>query len=331
MVNPSETNIGLAQAADVELGPIKVSICMPCLNTASYLHPRLESILAQTHADFELIILDSGSEDGSWEIIQHYAQRDSRIHAVQQQRRGLYEDWNACVAMARYEWIYLATSDDTMIDEALAQFVAVVRSQREATVIGSRGWIIDSEGEDIAGMESRARAFSGVRYRRAGWCNPVEELMHGLIVGTPFFSITQLLIQRSVFDRVGFFPIQCLSSGDFRWQIKVVLSERVYFVANRLGSWRKHDTQHTRLRKNSRELVIREVLDELVSKNLGYKIRLAMGIAAGIDAPEYIAKLDGFSAWCARRLDRTRFWFRPRWRLVLALGFSLLPGGKSME
>lgn len=56
---------------------------MPVYNTEKYLSEAIESILAQTFVDFEFIIIDDGSTDRSWEIIEEYAKKDDRIRVFQ--------------------------------------------------------------------------------------------------------------------------------------------------------------------------------------------------------------------------------------------------------
>jgi glycosyltransferase involved in cell wall biosynthesis len=62
--------------------PQKVSVLMPNYNCEKYLPEAIESILNQSFTDFEFIIVDDCSTDGSWEIIQEYAAKDTRIVAV---------------------------------------------------------------------------------------------------------------------------------------------------------------------------------------------------------------------------------------------------------
>jgi|GEM_PF-2299916 len=309
----------------------KISVCMPCLNTAPYLKARLDSLFAQTYDDYELVILDSESSDGSWEIIQSYAKRDPRIRAYQQPRRGIWKDWNACLKMAQCEWIYIATSDDTMKPDALEKFVTATRQNPEATVIGSRRWMIDEQGNKIVDMESWDRAWSGARYWTAGWCDRGRELIHCLLVGTPFCSMTQLFIHRGVFDRVGYFTSDFYSSGDMIWQSRMIMSEKVYFVAAQLGSWRCHQAQYSMVHKPQRLEVVRHIIEITKPLHYGYKIQIAIGVAVGIDLPDKVAGLSVLSAFSAWLFGGRKFWFRPRWRLLLATGLRLLPGGRKIS
>ena len=60
----------------------RVSILMPCYNAGRYLDAAMASMLAQTYTDFEVLALDDGSTDGSWERLQVWAGRDSRVRAT---------------------------------------------------------------------------------------------------------------------------------------------------------------------------------------------------------------------------------------------------------
>src|SRR5262245_50376289 len=92
----------------------KVTVITPNYNHARYLPQRLDSILAQTFADFELIILDDASTDNSREVIQAYAARDPRITAIVNpvNNGSTFKQWNLGLGRARGEYVWFAESDD---------------------------------------------------------------------------------------------------------------------------------------------------------------------------------------------------------------------------
>lgn len=92
----------------------KVSVIVPVFNVKTYLRECLDSILAQTLTDIEVICGDGGSTDGSLEIIQEYAQKDSRINYITKERSGYGQSMNDCMAMARGEYIGIVESDDAI-------------------------------------------------------------------------------------------------------------------------------------------------------------------------------------------------------------------------
>jgi len=90
----------------------KASIVIPVYNTQEHVRACLDSVLAQTMADIEIICVNDGSTDGSLEIIREYAERDGRIVVVDQANRGLSGARNAGVKVATGEYLQFLDSDD---------------------------------------------------------------------------------------------------------------------------------------------------------------------------------------------------------------------------
>src|SRR5438477_13187435 len=97
-------------------GP-KVSVLLPSLNAREFLEPRIDSLLKQTFTDWEGIVLDSQSTDGSWEFFKSIARNDSRIRLHQIPREGLYAALNRGIDLTRGEFLHIATCDDAMSPE----------------------------------------------------------------------------------------------------------------------------------------------------------------------------------------------------------------------
>jgi hypothetical protein len=225
---------------------VLISICLPNLNTARFLPERIRSIQAQTLQDYEVVACDNYSDDGAFELLRDYAARDSRVRLEQRPREGMYPNWNNCVRLARGEWIYVATSDDTMTPDCLERLIAAARANSEACVITSLPWVINDAGRTLGWAWDRNRRWlAGRRYARSNWIDPEREILWGLIVGTPTLSITQMLVRREVFDRVGEFPVHLGSAGDYAWQMTALRYVRWFHVGRRLGSWRRHAAQAT--------------------------------------------------------------------------------------
>lgn len=93
--------------------PPKVSVLMPNYNCEKYLPEGIESILNQSFRDFEFIIVDDGSSDRSWEIIQEYAAQDERIIAVKNEENlGISGNRNKLLSLAKGKYIVWQDSDD---------------------------------------------------------------------------------------------------------------------------------------------------------------------------------------------------------------------------
>ena len=86
---------------------------MAAFNVASYVAASIESVLAQDWADFELIVVDDASTDGTREILQEYAARDPRVRLFMKDRNeGLAEARNLGIVKARGEWVTFLDTDD---------------------------------------------------------------------------------------------------------------------------------------------------------------------------------------------------------------------------
>lgn len=111
---------------------MKVSILTAVYNTASYLPQCIESVLAQTHRDWQLICIDDCSTDGSLDIINRYAASDSRITVVRNaENQGQAKARNAGLLHADGEIVTMLDSDDWIAPDALEKIVAAFEGNRE--------------------------------------------------------------------------------------------------------------------------------------------------------------------------------------------------------
>ena len=117
-----------------------VSVIMPVYNGEKYLAEAIDSILVQTFTDFELLIVDDGSQDNSAEIIRSYVKRDSRIRFFQQeQNEGSANARNRGIANAKGEFIAAMDCDDVSLPERLQKQVDFLESHPEIGALGTRG------------------------------------------------------------------------------------------------------------------------------------------------------------------------------------------------
>lgn len=108
---------------------ILFSIVVPIYETEAYLPKCIESILAQTYQNFELILVDDGSTDSSPMICDHYAQKDSRIHVIHKENGGSSSARNAGIHSVSGKYVMFVDSDDYWNDENALQSVAQMIAQ----------------------------------------------------------------------------------------------------------------------------------------------------------------------------------------------------------
>ena len=118
---------------------MKLSIIIPVYNVKSFLPEAVESVLAQSFRDFELILVDDGATDGSGEICDRYAGEDSRIKVIHQKNAGVSAARNAGVSAAQGEYIGFTDSDDIIERDMYQRMMTVqVRSTVQCAPTRSR-------------------------------------------------------------------------------------------------------------------------------------------------------------------------------------------------
>jgi glycosyltransferase involved in cell wall biosynthesis len=111
-------NTGTNESPPIAKGPA-VSVIVPAHNDEKYIAECLDSVLAQTFQDYEVICIDDGSADGSLSIFEDYARRDTRIKVMHQENQGVVSARNNAIAAARGEYIFPLDSDDMIAPDCL--------------------------------------------------------------------------------------------------------------------------------------------------------------------------------------------------------------------
>ena len=125
-----------------------VSICLPVYNGQMFLRQALDSVLAQSFEDFELLISDDCSTDGSWEIIENYAGADKRFTYWRNDARlGLFGNYNKCLEEASGTYIKPFAQDDLWHRELLEKQVVLLRKHNNVALVGARRVVVDELGQ----------------------------------------------------------------------------------------------------------------------------------------------------------------------------------------
>jgi glycosyltransferase involved in cell wall biosynthesis len=123
-----------------------VSVVMSVYNRAGFVGEAIESIMGQSFPDFELIVVNDGSTDGSGEIIERYTRADTRLRAFDQPNRGLVCTANRGCALARGKYIARLDSDDVAISNRLERQVEFLERRPEVAVLGGGRYLLGKRG-----------------------------------------------------------------------------------------------------------------------------------------------------------------------------------------
>ena len=128
--------------------PPRVTIGLPVYNGETYLREAIESLLSQSFEDFELIISDNASTDGTRTICEQYAELDPRVlYDRCETNFGARRNYNRLVAMARGEYFKWAAHDDNCYPDFLAECVVALGRDPDAVVCYPTTHLIDDKGE----------------------------------------------------------------------------------------------------------------------------------------------------------------------------------------
>jgi len=128
---------------------MRISVVIPVRNGEKYLAHAIESVLAQTLRDLELLIVDDGSTDGTAAIIERYAERDRRVHCLSQEKRGVAAAGNRGLQEARCEWVARLDADDVFLPEKLERQMAFLDRNPDTKIVGALAGFINQAGKSL--------------------------------------------------------------------------------------------------------------------------------------------------------------------------------------
>jgi GT2 family glycosyltransferase len=164
----------------------RISVAMSVYNSERYLALAIESVLAQTFTDFEFLILNDGSVDGSRTTIDHYAAADPRIHAIHRENKGLVISLNELLAEARAPLIARMDGDDICLPERFEKQVAFMDANPDYGVVGTWTADIDEDGNPYlmrgADHPTTYEDFLDVIGKRSLLCHPSAMMRRDVVL-----------------------------------------------------------------------------------------------------------------------------------------------------
>ncbi len=220
-----------APAVRVPAPPPLVSVAIPAYKGAAFIRTTIESVLAQTLTDFELIVIDDGSPDATADIVASFP--DARIRLLRNPHNlGPQGNWNRCLAEARGKYIKLLPQDDLLAPDCLAQQAAVLDAdvdERIALVFCARR-IVLPDGRTL--MRRRYPAHTGLLDGQA----VINRCVRGgtNLIGEPGCG----LYRRSLSERIGGFDAINPYVVDLDYWFRLLRHGQAYYVDTPLSAFR---------------------------------------------------------------------------------------------
>jgi glycosyltransferase involved in cell wall biosynthesis len=224
---------------------VRISIVIPAHNAGGYLAQTIESVLAQSATEWELVIVDDGSADRTAGVARIYAARDPRIRLIQQVNSGVAAARNRGLAECSPFSAFQAflDHDDLWEEHALQTLADALEAQPEAVAASGLSRIVDRRGRPVAPgqLESWCRDRQGVRGKRlVRWPTGAPTTLGVLAYRNCIYTPGQALIRRSALDATGSFDPAASPCDD--WDIWLRLSRlgSIVCVDEVLLNWRAH-------------------------------------------------------------------------------------------
>lgn len=160
-----------------------VSILMPAYNAAPYIAESIQSILAQTWQNWELIIVDDGSKDDTFAIAQSFAQKESRIQAIKQANAGASAARNRAFELSKGDFVKYFDADDLLNPEAIESQVSLALKNPGCIISGKWGRFYNNDLSSFKlSPESVWRDLNGVDWIIESWSNGPNMTQPGIFL-----------------------------------------------------------------------------------------------------------------------------------------------------
>ena len=245
---------------------MRVSVIMAVHNNAQHLAAAIESILAQTYADWEFIIVDDASTDGSTAILEAF--NDPRIKRLSNPENvGLTISLNRGIRAAHGEYIARMDADDLSLPARFEKQVAFLDDHPNFGILGTSYQRIDRNGDPVGIYNSKERSSHFVR-----WSLHFRNVI----------CHSSVMMRRSVLDAVGLYDETCRYSQDYELWLRASQATEIKNLAECLHIWREGEGQVSQTKGAEQMAVFYKAQGAAVDRLLG----------GGVDCRDILRKVE---------------------------------------
>ena len=231
-----------------------VSVCMASYNHAPFIRTAVESVLRQTVVDWELVITDDGSVDGTQPALGGINDDRVRVHAFPENR-------SACVALnhsiqqARGRFIAILNSDDAWAPEKLAKQLAVMEAKPQTAAVFTLAAMVDERGQPLPDGHPSHEIFQRPNRARIDW-------LRRLILEGNCLCHPSVLVRSDVYREVGFYDERMAQLPDLDMWIRICMRHDIWVIQEKLTVFRLLD--HERNASGNRpEVRVRSAVENI--------------------------------------------------------------------
>lgn len=223
-----------------------ISIITPTYNHKKCITGCIESVIKQTYPNWEMIIVDDGSTDGTAEIAEEYAVKDSRIRVIRQENKGIFrlaETYNKALHFSIGTYIAVLEGDDFWMKDKLEKQIGAFRSNPEAVLCWGQAICRDSESNEVI------RKYPPLNSPDFPFFNndPAGSILNVFLFRNCIPALT-MLIKKEALMKIGGFRQNCgLPLIDLPTLYELALAGKFLFIPEPLGFWNIYPTQITKI------------------------------------------------------------------------------------
>jgi len=206
----------------------QVSVIIPTYNAARYLGDAIDSVLAQTYNEFEVVVVDDGSTDETPTVVNKY---DSRVRYLSQQNAGVAVARNRGISESRAKYVAFLDADDTWFPDKLERQMGLLAQSTAERVCYSAFLEVNQNLSPV-----------GVR-RSLRYSNAFEDLLlRGNVIG----SICTVVAERDLFEKLGGFDPSLSQCADWDMWVRIGAETEFLYLDDVLVTYRQHETNMSR-------------------------------------------------------------------------------------
>lgn len=224
----------------------RISVMMPVYNTASYIAQAVKSVLDQSMRDFELVIIDDGSTDGSDAIVRSLAASDSRMRFTARGNVGAVQTRNEILAQCRGQYLAVLDSDDIALPDRLAQQTKFLDQNPDVVAVGGSFDLIDGKGRKLTTLNP-----------------PTEdaEIQQRLLAGHCSLCHSCGMIRREAMQAVGGYDTHFMFAQDLDLWLRLGEHGKLANLKETVVSFRLHDKSISETKRHEQRALAREACE----------------------------------------------------------------------
>jgi glycosyltransferase involved in cell wall biosynthesis len=227
-----------------------VSIIVPTYNSSAYIYETIDSLLAQTFKDYEIIIVDDGSTDDTQEKLKIYG---DKIKYIYQSNQGPSVARNNGITLAVGKYIAFLDSDDLWLSEKLELQVNFMENNPDYGLVSCDA-LAFKDNQIIVQSMSKERPL------KSGWV--LEDLLK-----ENFLNTNNVLIRRDVFNTLGMFDINIVFSEDYEMWLRIAEKYMIGYVDLILTKYRLHSTNRSEVNKEKQYESHSKIVQKYIERN----------------------------------------------------------------